>query len=577
MSATIKDDLWVYHQPLELPADIRGIEDIAARAPGIANAFLIRCLREGYLPPTIRLVLYAAISPKAHGLDIRSPALVNCGQGTDHLRMIKRFGYVTLSARNRGESFYQKVANHYSGKSSAALTFSSKKPAQRKLSEDQNLFLVEVGISTATASDEGRMLDEIAEPTLDGDGEWKSVDILEQESNWTAVLKKTASAKRAKRDVSITCSGLPKGKVQDAEEALQIDIVAASVGNDKEYLNDVAALLPLGNILLVMPRPLWAVKREILGEQLGNSGLTVVIDPEAPIDDFVIRRCYNVADRLSSLLNTAVFVAKQSRLAGENAGMRETARQMMHEIVNDLGRIKTSLGINKLHEAHSLLKSIRQRGVSTGQTLADLDYSISGALVDPARVSSLAQAAAFKARAFYVSVGGRREGGAKPVWSSLSKILSDVWGLWLVYDPDELKLHEPQGANWNASFLGYPGDIEFALSAAMRNAAFHKKHQSIVWVYAEITTANSLKITWHNETDMDGALELQKQLADETGSANTGLGYAQRIAATAQWQGPEYELFQTTSASPRIRTTLQIPGNVGTRGFEYRHPACEKK
>jgi hypothetical protein len=310
---TAPDDFWIFRQPLELPEEIGRLEDLPLWAPQLAAKYLKKCFEASYLPNTVLLVLHAVVSPDLFGLDLHSPLLLptrNAGL-TDQL--VRRFVYVSLANQLHRASFHQRIVREFYGKHGAALLFISGN--SRPDLKPPCVHLLQLAYKAEWPPHLWADLDSVALPQdTNGtpDKGWFEFATQRYSSNWDQVVGRDFAfhpkvTHRVSHPIDCDLSEKSEFKVK-VEQAL---------AEDHDYLRRVGCLLPLGNVLLVSPRPVHVLgRRRTLQKQLGFSGLTLVLSPDAEITVELIRRCHLVADRLNSLLNTAVSVGARSRGAG---------------------------------------------------------------------------------------------------------------------------------------------------------------------------------------------------------------------------------------------------------------------
>lgn len=306
------DPFWIFRQPLELTEEIRRLEDLPLWAPKLAASYLKTCFEAGYLPDSVLLALHAVVSPELHGLDLQSPLLWRKHSSDLNERLLRRFVYVSLANKLHKASFHQRIVRDFHGKHGAALLFLKGK---RKNLEPPCVHLLQITYEAEWPPHVWEDLDKVKlNPEANGprNEPWLEFRIEQHKNAWSEVVERTFPF-----DPNVRHSVWHPSDCEPSEKSEFKAKVEMALAEDHAYLRRVGCLLPFGSVLLVSPRPVHVRgKRSPLQTQLGFSGLTMVISHDAEITTDLIRRCHLVADRLNSLLSTAISVGSRCRSAG---------------------------------------------------------------------------------------------------------------------------------------------------------------------------------------------------------------------------------------------------------------------
>ena len=251
-----------------------------------------------------------------------------------------------------------------------------------------------------------------------------------------------------------------------------------------------------------------------------------------------------------------------------DASLRGFAKTIMHEVNNDLNRLKVMLPLDEIRRVRdefvALDPSEKRNGLH--DQLLDLDASTSN-------MKKLLEITHYKTAGYYSFASNERAKGVDVVDRSLLELVQAAWCDYLVYPLLEIEFVEESA--WGLIFRGYQGDFEFALSIAMRNAARHRRGGSVVQCEARINEVGELVLSWTNATTSDCVERLAaKREAEDVNQSSSGLDYS--VVAIRK----SFEAELTCEASvegldhPYVRTQLKVAHNCGLGNIFYIHPDC---
>lgn len=274
---------------------------------------------------------------------------------------------------------------------------------------------------------------------------------------------------------------------------------------------------------------------------------------------------------LGSLNEMVVSLRKAVEPLMVDASLRQFAEVVMHEINNDLGHLSKLLPVGEVDSVYEALNSDLEFHPDDKfrERMQDLVELIRG-------MKRLLDIGQRKTGAFYKLVateGQQKVKPPRPDDRSLADLVKTAWCDYLLRPDWQLDFKYSDESALAKQFRGQPGDFEFALSIALRNAATYKRSDSVVSFEAKADGAGVVTVSWANETTAKCVERLRKKnKADDESGELSGMDFS----SDAIRKNFEAELFCKIESESldhyRIKTHFTVKGGSKHGDPFYIHP-----